>query len=136
MKKTLLLACIFLITFSALALNYIGYSGEKIKSLVRGKETGFYFNKEFYNGRVNVLKYTDMVGDKTLLYVLDDTNICIYYLIVYDYSYLDEVKENLDQKYQKKEENIWISMKDGKSYKKELKKQEWFFSVVTKEMKQ
>jgi hypothetical protein len=136
MKKTLLLSCVFLISLSALALNYIGYTGEKIKNLVTGKETGFYFNKEFYNGRVNVLKYTDMVGDKTLLYVLDDNNICMYYLIMYDYSYLNKVEGKLDQEYQKKGDNTWIAKKDGKTYEKELKKQEWFFSVVTKEVKQ
>ncbi|MFC2086864.1 hypothetical protein ACFLSA_01705 [Bacteroidota bacterium] len=114
------------------SINLIGYHKNDIKDIMKSQKTGFYFNKELDNGRVRFIKYVDNYGDKTLIYVLNQADTCYYFLVMYDYSLLEEVVEQLNKTCTKEEEYIWSESLDNENYTIKLKKNEWYFTVVTR----
>lgn len=134
MKIVMLLQLFLLLSgqYEHAGLNLIGRTGEEIKENNSIKEAGFHFNKIFDNGKVKFIKFIDSKGDKTLLYVMDDVNSCDYFLIMYDYSYLEEVLQRLNEQYEKTAELSWKDEKSGETFLIHVKKRDWFFTVITK----
>jgi hypothetical protein len=82
----------------------------------------------------NLLKYVDRNETQTLYFVFNENDTCQYYKLSCDYSLLKKIQKNMDEKYTKSEEGIWHFTEEGKRFKVTLKKEEWFFSVLTKEI--
>ncbi|MBN2519265.1 MAG: hypothetical protein JXB17_02075 [Bacteroidales bacterium] len=114
------------------SLNFIGYNKKDIKENMRKLKSDFYFNKEFETSEAKIIKYTDLIETKTLLYVLDENENCRYYLIMYDLSYYNLILKELNSNYKQLSDNKWIEEIDGKIFTKSISKNEWYFTVITK----
>lgn len=115
-------------------LNYIGYCSSDIKENMSKTDSDFFFKKEFDIKKAKIIKYTDIIESKTLLYILDTNDFCRYYMIMYDKSYYNEVINSLNQNYRAEDKDIWIESCDGHKFKKYIEKTDFYFTVVTKKM--
>ncbi|MFC2138224.1 hypothetical protein ACFLTE_08625 [Bacteroidota bacterium] len=116
------------------SLNYIGYNSEDIKEKMRYQESDFFFNKEFETAKAKVLKYTDIIETKTLLYIIDKEDYCKYFMIMYDYAYYNNIVNDLNNNYASSGEDAWLEEINGDKFTKYIKKEEWYFTVVTKKV--
>ena len=113
-------------------LNYIGETGSSIREKLEKQKTDFHFDKEFDNGRVKFLKYIDSNGDKTLIFVMNDEGRCEYFVIMYDYTYLRDIRDKLNREYISTSDSTWNAEKNGEKFEIRMKKRDWFFTVVTR----
>jgi len=116
------------------SLNFIGYNSKEIKEKMRYMDSDFYFNKEFQTAKAKVLKYTDIIETKTLLYIIDKKDYCKYFMIMYDYAYYNNIINDLNNNYTSTGKDAWLEENNGGKYTKYIKKEEWYFTVVTKKV--
>ncbi len=116
------------------SLNYIGYNSDEIKAKMRNQDCDFYYNKEFETSKAKVIKYTDVIETKTLLYILDSGDYCKYFMIMYDYAYYNNIVKELNNNYTPTEKDVWLEEINGDKFTKFIKKEEWYFTVVTKKV--
>ncbi len=136
-RTTFILFCLFSLLFSDLAAqNYIGMHADSIKYYMKSAEKDLHLNTTSVNKYYNYLKYEDNTGVKTVLYFLDDMDNCTYYKCIYDYSLEDEIVEGLNKENEKIGEGLWKeAVSDSMVLIMELKREDWFFSVVTRKKK-
>ena len=116
------------------AQNYVGYSAEEIKEKM--KETfPDYSPEKVINKTYNYLKYTDSMDERTNLFFLSDDNVCTFVKMMSNYSYLDAFQKALDKRYQKVEDDKWEYKKGDELYSITMKKEEWYFTLITKKKK-
>ena len=128
---------IFLLTSVKLcdAQVYIGKNKDRVRQLMKENRKDLFVDESSRNTVYNLLKYVDNNGTQTMLFVFDDKDICQYYQLTCDYALLKKIQKELDEKHTKSEEGLWHFTEEGKKFQVTLKKQEWFFSVLTKEVK-
>src|SRR3972149_4435660 len=114
--------------------GHIGLQSDELKNIMLNQNMEFYFNKEIDLKKGKVIKYENEEKTKTLLYVFDKQNCCRYYVIIYDYIYLDEITIDLDNNHEKIDDNIWIENLNDQKFEIILKKEDWFFSIITKKV--
>ena len=134
MKLIIIIRLFLLLSFNydQSDLNYIGETGSSIREKLEKKKTDFHFDKEFDNGRVKFLKYIDSNGDKTLIFVMNDEGRCEYFVIMYDYTYLRDIRDKLNREYISTSDSTWNAEKNGEKFEIRMKKRDWFFTVVTR----
>lgn len=113
--------------------NFIGQSKTEIVKSVNDKYKTFKLNRAFVNNTFNYLKYEDRIREITVLFFLTDNNKCKMIRIMSDYSNLRDLKEELDNNYTSKEENLWEYNFDGTEYTVEMLEGDWFFTISIKE---
>jgi hypothetical protein len=114
------------------AQNFIGMSKDDIVKEMNEKNPGFDLDEGAVNNTYKYLKYVDKNNEETWLIFLSDDNICTHTKLISDYSNLQIRKDQLDQQYKAAGENKWIFIQKGIVFVVELKKEEWFFSIVIK----
>ena len=92
------------------------------------------FNQDnsFVNNSFNYLKYVDNLEQQTWLFFLDDNDYCKSSKLVCDYVLLDEKIAELNKSYLKTGSLSWSYEHNNSSFDVTLKKEEWFFSILTR----
>lgn len=111
--------------------KYIGL--EKSEIIEKMKDDKPDFSKaKVINKAYNYLKYQDSFGEQTILFFLNDNDVCTSVKLMSHYVFLGEEVGRLNQKYDQAGDNVWKYKDDGEEYTLELEKGQWFFSVLTK----
>jgi hypothetical protein len=96
---------------------------------------GFDLDEGAVNKTIKYLKYIDKYNEETWLFFLSNDDVCTRSKLMSDYSNLKIRTDELNKKYKKAGEFKWIYIDKGTTYFVELKKEEWFFTIVTKTKK-
>lgn len=134
MKKIIVLLFIVVSGLSVLGQNFVGRHKLEIKKEMKENQKDFYFSKEVL-GKSNFIKYEDFDGYRTFLFVLNDDGYCKYQMQMCDYGLLKRTIDTLNKNYEYKEDLTWYDYKSGKqNYVIKIKKEDWYFSVITKKL--
>jgi hypothetical protein len=114
------------------AQDYIGMRAEEIRKQMRAGRKDFSLDETTVNKVYKYLKYVDDMETRTILFFLSDDDRCTWYKVIYDNDFLGPVVQHLDSTCRKISDTLWMEEINGHQYRKELKKQEWFFSVTTR----
>jgi hypothetical protein len=117
-----------LITFQAKSQHLIGLTREKVIETL--KESNFVIDNTSKNTTYNYLKYVDRNEEKTLLVFFTKEDLCSSTKLMCDYSSIKETIAKYNKIYKKKSSLVWNYQKDGKTFNVELRKEEWFYSVI------
>jgi len=135
MKKIIVLLLIVVSSLHVLGQNFVGAHKLEIKKQMSENHKDFYFAKEVFGGKSNFIKYEDFDGYRTLLFVLNDDGYCKYSQLMCDYGFLKQTIDSLNLQFEYKNDLTWYDYKTGKSnFVIKIKKEEWYFSVITKKL--
>lgn len=125
----------FMVTEISVAQTYIGKHKNEVKQLMKDNRKDISLDESSKNTVYNLLKFVDYNDTQTYLFVFNKNDTCEYYKLIYDYSFLHEIQKELDEKYTRSEEGLWYFSDENKKFEVTLKKDDWYFSVLTKEFK-
>jgi len=131
-KRILILLTLCCITvLPGIGQELIGQPSDSVRSLVRKFFPGFLEDVTSKNDVFNYLKFEDQEGLQTLLVFMSDNDTCKYYKRICDYDLLEIITKSFDNKYQKVD-SLWYYFMGNRAFRKELKKEDWFFSITTR----
>jgi hypothetical protein len=132
----------FLVFLTGLALvaqsfssNYIGMSKPDIIKAMQKNSPGFDLDDGAVNKTYNYLKFVDKYNEETWLFFLSAENVCTHTKLMSDYSNLKLRTDELNSRFKKAGEHKWVGVEKGIIYEVELKKEEWFFTIIMKQKK-
>ncbi len=130
--RTLIISVFFIINLQAQPINFIGKNKQEIIKLMQKNNPSFDLDEGAVNKTFNYLKFVDKFNEETYLFFLDENGICTHSKLLSDYSNLKIRTEELNKFYKKAGENKWIFVENNKIFMVELKKEEWFFTILIK----
>ncbi|MFO7829300.1 MAG: hypothetical protein R6V23_11800 [Bacteroidales bacterium] len=134
MKKIIVLLFIVVSSLNVLGQNFVGAHKLEIKKQMKENHKDFYFSKEVL-GKSSFIKFEDFDGYRTFLFVLNDDGYCKYQILMCDYGLLKPTIDSLNNNYEYKNDLTWYDYFTGKeNYVIRVKKEEWYFSVVTRKL--
>lgn len=107
----------------------VGLSKEKVIEIVKKEHKEFHKDDSVLRQRFNYLKYVNGIRTKTWIIYFDDQDICRTSKVIYDYSYLKEVQDDLNSRYKKTGDLNWEFLVGYETILVELIKQEWYFTI-------
>ncbi len=112
--------------------DVIGLHADSIKVIMNENLPEFVLNTTSINKVYNYLKYEDHTGTQTMLFFLTDSDTCRYFKRICDYSLYSNMVGYLNEYFENINDTLWISETDLGELQKELKKEDWFFTIVTR----
>jgi len=128
LSAVLILTCIY--THSQ---NLIGYKENEIRKYMKKNYSDMNYNPVI-NNKFNYLKYSDNLENQTVLFFMTPDSVCRNVRIICDMSIKSQKLKELNSKYLKSGENIWIDKQEGKEYLLEMTDGKWscVISIETK----
>ncbi|HHJ09265.1 MAG TPA: hypothetical protein ENK25_00030 [Bacteroidetes bacterium] len=136
MHKLLLSGFFLLLVLPGPAQNFIGRKAEEIRKYMTTEQNNFSLDETTVNKVYKYLKYVDEMETRTALYFLSDDDVCTWYKVVYDNDLLPSVIAGLDSTCRKVSDTLWLEKSGENTCQKILKRQDWFFTVITKPVEQ
>ncbi|MCX7986309.1 MAG: hypothetical protein N2662_05170 [Bacteroidales bacterium] len=130
--KTVILSIFFTVALQAQPVNYIGMNKQDIIKTMQKNNPSFDLDEGAVNTTFNYIKFVDKYNEETYLFFLDNNNVCTHTKLMSDYSNLKIRTDELNKYYKKAGENKWVFVDKDKIFFVELKKEEWFFTIVVK----
>ena len=112
--------------------DVVGMHSDSIKILMKNNYPDLSLNTSSINKTYNYLKYEDFMGSQTVLMFLSDSNTCRYVKQMCSYNLFDQVVDSLNNNYERVNDTLWKFNVQQIQMTKQLKKQDWFFTVLTK----
>ncbi len=136
-KRTIILAVAFacIQTIHAQVGHFIGLHKNEIKTKMQSDLDEFNLDETSVNRTFNYLKYVDYLAQQTILFFLDENDICTASKWMCDYVLLDEKVDELNNEYKETGEDKWQYKHNNQIYEVELEKEDWFFSIITRPKK-
>lgn len=136
MRIILLITFCLLLTTAIEAQNLIGMSAPDVKKYFSQEEKEMVIDNNFRNEKYNYLKYVDD-GTKmiTKLIFFDSNEKCSFVRAIYDRSLASEVREELDNKYQKESDSTWVARRHNEKTRIDYIVNDWFITVEFKPYK-
>ncbi|MBN2523755.1 MAG: hypothetical protein JXB24_10820 [Bacteroidales bacterium] len=132
MKIVFLIAIFSFFSAGLYCQNFIGMHKDEIIKIMDASHKNFKLNTSNVNPHYKYLKYEDRINEITVLYFLSDENECTLVRKMYDYSNINDVIRELNEKYKKTGKNTWEYKYLIQKYCVELTEGEWFFTVTIK----
>lgn len=132
LKQIILLLCLFLTGSPGRAQHFIGKPKEEVRRLMSDRDQELFEDQTSRNPAINMIKYTDRLGNRTMIFVFGDDDLCRYSKLMCDYSLMDEMKERLDGNYTRANDSLWTYSHEGRDYNISLKKEKWYFVLDTR----
>ena len=132
MYRFIIIAIFLLPAYAGTAQDFVGMQAKEIKEHMHTHRKDFALDETTVNKVYRYLKYVDDMETRTILFFLSDSDICTWYKIIYDNDFLTPVVQQLDSTCRKISDTLWLEEIDGYTYQKELRRLEWFFSVITR----
>jgi hypothetical protein len=134
MKPFLVLLFGFICVFNTRsnAQQVIGLPKDEVIRVIREEYKDFAPDNSSRNTTFKYLKYIDRINEQTLLCMLSEKDICTSVKLISDYMNLEDCVAELNKKYRKLSGNSWSYVFNKQTLIVTLKKEEWFFSVLTK----
>ena len=124
--------CVLHVHLYGNAQNYIGMHKDQIMQVMKENQKSFKLNTGAVNTYYKYLKYEDKISEITILYFLSDNDTCTLVRKMCDYSNINDVLSELNEKYTRSGKNSWTYKENGKTYVVNLTEEEWYFTVTTK----
>jgi len=134
-RSFFLVLLVSVITIQGYAQNFIGQYKDEIRRKAKEAYPGFVFEKEVQNGKKSFIKYVNSFEEQTLLFILDEKGFCTSNARMYNLWLFSKVKRELDAKYKQENSHSWLDYNNGNVYEIELKKGDWFITVITRPKK-
>jgi hypothetical protein len=112
--------------------HFIGMHRNDIIDEMKSSHKSFQLNTTNVNPHYNYLKYEDHINEITILYFLSDEDRCTLVRKMYDYSNINDVERELNEKYDKVGKNEWEYSHLLQRYSVSLTEGDWFFTVTIK----
>lgn len=112
--------------------NFIGMKKDDIISHMKDSQKNLKLNTSAVNPHYNYLKYEDRINEITVLFFLSEEDVCTLIRKMCDYSNINDVVSELDEKYKAEGKNKWYYTDKGKKYIVVLTEEDWFFTVTTR----
>ena len=122
----------FISCFTTKSQEVIGLHADSIKVIMNENLPEFVLNTTSTNKVYNYLKYEDHTGTQTMLFFLTDNDICRYFKRICDYSLYSNIVGYLNENFENTNDTLWTSETDQGELQKVLKKEDWFFTIVTR----
>ena len=135
MNRIIAISFLLLLSGAIKSQNMIGYHSDDIKKIMKETQNEFRLNNDTKNEYYNYLKFENRFGTKTFLFFLSENDTCTFSKLMCDYSELKETLKMLNKKYQIVNENKWIEKKNNEKYTITLKKEQWYFTLITRRSK-
>ena len=135
MYRIIVISFLLLLSGAIRSQNLIGYHSDDIKKIMRETQNEFKLNNDTKNEYYNYLKFENRLGTKTYLFFLTESDTCKYSKLMCDHSELKKTLKMLNEMYQKINENVWIEKKNNEKYTITLKKEQWYFTLITRRSK-
>lgn len=135
MNRTIVISFLLLIGGTGKSQNLIGYHSNDIKKNMRETQNEFRLNDDTKNEYYNYLKFENRFGTKTFLFFLSENDTCIYTKLMCDYSDLKKTLKMLNEKHKLVNKNSWIEEKNGNKFNISIKREKWYFTLVTRKVK-
>lgn len=116
------------------AQDFIGKHKDEVKQIMSSERKDVHIDQSSRNTVYNLLKYVDRNSTKTILFVFDEKDTCMFYKSIYDYTYLRQIEKELSKKYTRADSGYWYDVKGNNKYLFTLKKEKWYFSVLVKKV--
>ncbi len=136
MYRIIISAIFMALALTGTAQEFIGMQTDQIKKEMRAAGKDFALDESTVNKVYKYLKYVDDLETRTILFFLSEDDVCTWYKVIYDNDLLTSVVQQLDSTCRKISDTLWLEEIDGRQYRKELKQQDWFFSVTTRPERQ
>lgn len=133
-KVIFLLALSFILVMNSKAQHLIGMHKDDIMAYMKENKKNFKLNTGAVNKAYNYLKYENDISEQTLLYFLNENNVCSYIRLMSSYANLNDIVGELNKKHSKKNKTTWTYKEGPDVFLIELEKGEWFFTVSTKKV--
>lgn len=130
--KAAIIGLLFAASIQAQPINFIGMSKQEIIKTMQKNNPSFDLDEGAVNKTFNYIKFVDRYNEETYLFFLDENNVCTHTKLMSDYSNLKLRTEELNKYYKKAGESKWVFVDKNKVFLVELKKEEWFFTIVVK----
>ena len=111
---------------------FIGMNKEDVVRVMSDKYPQFAQSTDFTNSKFKYLKFIDRNGDETLLVFLSDDDICTLTKLMTGYDNEETRIGELNKSYKKAGTDKWEFTESGKAYTVELRKEEWYLTIVVK----
>ena len=133
MKIITLSAVLIFICIYTHGQNLIGYKENEIRKYMKKNYSDMNYNTVI-NNKFNYLKYSDNLENQTVLFFMTPDSVCRNVRIICDMSIKSQKLKELNSKYLKSGENIWIDKQEGKEYLLEMTDGKWscVISIETK----
>ena len=115
--------------------NFIGMTKDEVLSSMQKTNPGCDLDEGSVNTTYKYLKFVDKENEETWLIFLSEDDICTHTKLISDYSNLKIRTDELNKKFKKAGELKWVFIEKGIVYTVEMKKEEWFFTIITKKKK-
>jgi hypothetical protein len=112
--------------------HFIGLHKAEVRALMDRERKQLYEDDQSVNRVYNTLKFIDRSGNQTLLFVFSEQDTCLYSKWMCDYSMLNAVITDLNNKYAPSAEDTWSYVHDQEPYIITLTAGEWYFTITTK----
>ena len=129
-----ILLLISLEAFSQLPV-FIGMNKDDVAKVMAEKYPQFAQSTDFKNSTFKYLKFMDRTGDETLLVFLSDDDICTLTKLMTGYDNEETRIGELNKNYKKAGSDKWEFSENEKSYVVEMRKEEWYITIVVKPKK-
>ena len=113
--------------------HFIGLHKTDVRELMDREMKQLFEDDHSVNRVYNTLKYIDRSGDQTLLFVFSEQDTCLYSKWMCDYSMLNAVIADLNNRYSQSAEDTWSYVHEQEPYIITLTAGDWFFTITTKE---
>jgi hypothetical protein len=88
-------------------------------------------DKTSINRTYKYLKFEDKINQETLFCFLSPDDVCTKTTLMSDYSNLDGKLKFLSKNYKKRAADCWTYNRQGIDYLVQIKKEEWYFTLIT-----
>lgn len=132
MPKLLAILFVLVLAIPARGQNYIGLHKDEIRRIVPVELDGFAFDKEVEAKSKSFLKFVNDDEEQTLLFVLNKEGVCTSVSRMYNLWMYERIRKDLKKTYTLDGVNTWTTTKNGEEFEIELKRGEWFVTVITR----
>ena len=129
MKTILLIPLIYLSILNCQSQNLVDLDARSIKKYMKENCKDMIYEK-VANPRFSYLKYIDNTSRQTLLFFLGTDSVCKSQRMILDLTIRDERVKEFNSIYNRKGDNRWTELRNGKNYLIEIRDETWN-SVVT-----
>ena len=112
--------------------QYIDKHKSEVRRMMKENTRELYEDDSSRNPVYNMVKYIDILGNQTLIYFFSEQDTCIYSKLMCDYSMLNKIVSELNEKHEQSAENSWHYAHEGRDYRITLTTGDWFFTITTK----
>jgi hypothetical protein len=111
----------------------VGLTKAEIQKQMEAGFPKFTANSFGISTNMSTLKYIDTKTDRTLIFYFGKDNKCDYSKMIEDMDLLEVRTKEFNSKYKPNGVLQWTEIKNGKTYKIKIEKEEYIFNIITSE---